>query len=269
MPRVLANGITFHVRQLGEHAPGDDTVVFIHGLAVDNMSSWWYTCANPVARHIPVLLYDLRGHGLSDRPLRGYSLDDMVDDLTGVLKATGTTGRLHLVGNSFGGVVAVAYALAHPERVASLMLIEAHVDLVGHEVTSEERLAKGLTLAGEFVSNEEALAWFERLGEARLGRMASNFGSLVLTTSLVEELSHADAFSPEQLSSIACPTFGIFGERSDIVERAKLLSQIIPDFTLKMVPEANHFVIIQQPAEIRSLVLDWLERHGALPATRS
>ena len=47
MAEVVANGVRFHVQHLSD---GDPTVVFLHGLVVDNSSSWYYTVANPVAR---------------------------------------------------------------------------------------------------------------------------------------------------------------------------------------------------------------------------
>ena len=100
--------------------------MFVHGLIMDNLSSFYYTLAPGVARSTDVVLYDLRGHGRSDRPSVGYRVEDGVADLLGILDALPVDGPVHVVGNSFGGTIALAAALRHPERIAGMVLIEAH-----------------------------------------------------------------------------------------------------------------------------------------------
>ena len=84
MADVTANGLLFHYQTLGKGRGDDRLVVFLHGLVMDNLSSWYFTVANPVAVHAEVLLYDLRGHGKSERPEAGYSVSDHVDDLEAI-----------------------------------------------------------------------------------------------------------------------------------------------------------------------------------------
>ncbi|MCA9678817.1 MAG: alpha/beta fold hydrolase, partial [Myxococcales bacterium] len=94
---------------------------------MDNLSSFYFTLANPVAAAgADVVLYDLRGHGLSGRPAAGYAVPDLVADLAALLDALDVARPVHLVGNSVGGTIVLAFAAAHPERVASLALIDAH-----------------------------------------------------------------------------------------------------------------------------------------------
>jgi pimeloyl-ACP methyl ester carboxylesterase len=140
MAEVTANGVRFHVQRLTPRRPAcaadgaenGAPVVFVHGLGMDNLSSFYYTLANPVANAgNEVILYDLRGHGLSERPSTGYSVSDSVTDLHSLLGAIGVTGPVHLVGNSYGGTVALGFGAAHPDRVASMMLIEAHFAIEG------------------------------------------------------------------------------------------------------------------------------------------
>ena len=57
-----------------EDAPAAPTVVFVHGLVMDNLSSFYYTLAAPLAQAgFGTVLFDLRGHGLSERPPSGYT----------------------------------------------------------------------------------------------------------------------------------------------------------------------------------------------------
>src|ERR1700722_18952016 len=148
MAEVVARGVRFHVQRVGEWpagGPGRPLVVFLHGLVMDNLSSWFFTVANPVAALADVLLYDLRGHGKSERAPRGYSLGDMVQDLAAVLDAAAPARPVHLVGNSFGGLLALAFARAYPDRVKSLALVDAHLGSAGFG----EQMASTLSLEGE------------------------------------------------------------------------------------------------------------------------
>src|SRR5204862_171211 len=85
----------------------------------------YYTIANPVGLVADTFLYDLRGHGRTDVPETGYTVADHVDDLAALLDTWGIDEPVHLVGTSFGGVVALAFTHRFPERVASLVLFEA------------------------------------------------------------------------------------------------------------------------------------------------
>ena len=129
MPHLLANGIRTHYKTTAAEVdrPQDaPTVVFIHGIGTDSLASFYLTLSAPLAAAgINVVAYDLRGHGRTDRPTRGYTLTDFVDDLDSVLEELGVGGLIHLVGNSFGGTVAFTYAARNPERVASIIAIEA------------------------------------------------------------------------------------------------------------------------------------------------
>src|SRR5215831_8500563 len=102
MGDVWARGIRLHVQRLGT-ASERVTAVFLHGLVMDNLSSWYFSVANPAAQVADVILYDLRGHGRSERPASGYGLADMVLDLDALLDALAVDRPVVLVGNSFGG----------------------------------------------------------------------------------------------------------------------------------------------------------------------
>src|SRR5690349_14761450 len=112
MADVVAGGVRHHVQRLGTTS-GSRTVVFLHGLVMDNLSSFYFTLANPAAATADVILYDLRGHGMSERPAAGYTVAQLVTDLAELLAALGVTRRVQLVGNSFGGTLALAFAAAY------------------------------------------------------------------------------------------------------------------------------------------------------------
>src|SRR5205814_1612069 len=93
-----------------------------------------YDWESPVWRHwieflagnFRTIRFDERGCGLSDWTTGSYSLDQWVSDLDAVITATGVKEPVTLLGVSQGGGTCIAYALAHPERVARLILYGAY-----------------------------------------------------------------------------------------------------------------------------------------------
>jgi pimeloyl-ACP methyl ester carboxylesterase len=97
-------------------------VILLHGLGADT-SSWAPTVA-PLAAKFHVIVPDQIGFGRSDKPLLNYRVATLVDFLDAFMKQVGVE-RASLVGNSLGGFTAAAYALAHPEKVERLVLVDA------------------------------------------------------------------------------------------------------------------------------------------------
>lgn len=134
----------------GEHAGDGDAVVLLHGLTATRR----YVVMG--SRYLPshgrrIVPFDARGHGESDpAPERGaYEYSDLVGDLEAVLDGLGLE-RAALAGASMGAHTAVAFALAHPERVSALALITPAFDgtLRDGEFDSWDALADGLEQGG-------------------------------------------------------------------------------------------------------------------------
>ena len=98
------------------------TVVLIHGLAA-SVYSWRYTMPALVQAGFHVVAFDNRGFGSSDKPAHGYSNADYVGLLLGLMDSLGVSDAV-LVGHSMGGSIAAEAALAHPERVTGLVLVD-------------------------------------------------------------------------------------------------------------------------------------------------
>lgn len=121
MPRATVNDVSIHYQQAG-HGPD---LVMIHGL-FGNLAFWYLSVLPALVRDFRVTLYDLRGHGYSDMPRSGYTSSHMAADLKELLDHLGVK-QAHLVGHSFGGAVALHFAVLHPIHVLSLTLADARV----------------------------------------------------------------------------------------------------------------------------------------------
>jgi pimeloyl-ACP methyl ester carboxylesterase len=266
MPEVMVRGVRFNVVRLSptEHAeyPPEHgvrrPVVFLHGLIMDNLSSFYYTLAPVVSRRSEVVLFDLRGHGRTERTRTGYGIADGVEDLFGILDALDIDGPVHLVGNSFGGTIALAAALAEPARVASLALIEAHPAFEGwgDEIVGElADLVAGFDEPGmrEYLASDAPRS---------LRTMAKTCRELVTESSMGTDLRASDPTTPERLSTISCPTLLLYGEHSDVLDRAFVLEESIPDSVLSVFDGCSHALLMENPKEVGRYVDEWLDERA-------
>ncbi|MFI0407824.1 alpha/beta fold hydrolase [Actinomadura sp. 3N508] len=260
MPEVTARGLRFHVQESGTGPP---VVVFVHGLAVDNLSTFYCSLAPPVAEAgARCVLYDLRGHGRTERPPTGYGVADAVADLFAVLDALGHD-RVHLVANSFGGVVALNAALAHPGRVAGLVLIDAHGPADGPHWTRNfhNSLARSALLF-EYERTADQLASVER----RLARLVAHADALLNGTTLVDDLAALEPVSPAALATLRCPVLAFYGQHSDVADAGPLLARHVPGCALHTLDGYAHSLLPAGTSEILEVLLPWLAHHAGTRA---
>lgn len=145
-------------------ATGAPTYLLVHGLA-SNARLWDGVVAELDARGCGSVVMDLRGHGRSDKPSRGFDFETMANDLRVVVEDAGL-GRVIVVGQSFGANLAIELAGRHPEMVTGVGCVDGGF----------------IDLSSTFPSWDEAA---ERLAPPHLE--GTSFDTL--RTSMVERLS--------------------------------------------------------------------------------
>lgn len=120
-PVTKTSAAGLHVLVTGR-LDGDIPTVLIHGVGSD--LTRWDGVAAALLTQGPVVRYDLRGHGTSQKPPGPYSLGDFVSDHVKLMSEL-RIGRANVVGFSLGGLIAQKIALDHPETVGKLVIISA------------------------------------------------------------------------------------------------------------------------------------------------
>src|SRR5215467_2684764 len=218
------------------------TLLFVHGYG--GSASHWIHQLRFFGQRMRVLAPDQRGHALSDDPLGlPYTMDGLVDDLEVVLDALQVQGSLHLIGHSFGGAVASAYAVRHPERLHSLVLIG-----VATHFTLPPGLDKVLLLPDPFFSYlSKRLGAVEAAPQRTLKRLADD----VLATWRMQQ-------------QISIPTLLILGNRDRVFRRERFedVLRYIPDAQLVDIPVSAHMVILERPDAVSRTISRFLEKQS-------
>jgi pimeloyl-ACP methyl ester carboxylesterase len=224
-------------------------VVLLHSALGD--SRLWHRQIAALAGRYEVVAPDLPGWGRSPLPTEPFSFVEVVDAL---LPAA-------LVGNSFGGAIALRTALAHPDRVSKLVLIDSGLPAWDwtEEMTSYFEAEGAAVEAGDLDAATEVNLQFWVKPEHHDEVRPQQRHALELQTAHEEP----DVLWPEMppLSSLTVPTLVVVGEddKADFRAIAQHLAEEIPDADLAVVAGAGHLVGLDQPEELNALLLEFLE----------
>jgi len=123
--QVEVFGLKIHYVEAG----AGPTVILLHGLGGD--ANNWAATIPALAKNFHIYVPDQVGFGQSDKPLLNYRVGTLVDFLDGFCKKLGI-GKASVVGNSLGGWTAMAFTLAHPDKVDRLVLVDSAGYSLGH-----------------------------------------------------------------------------------------------------------------------------------------
>lgn len=259
-----ADGAPLAFREAG---PADrPALVLLHSLGADG--HMWEACTAKLAADHRVVVPDSRGHGASG-PSLTKSIDQWVDDLDRVLEAATATDVL-LVGISMGGIQALAYAAAHPDRVRGLVVADSFAALAPDVAEAKIR---GLSDQARehpmsVVADEYVAATFQRPYPAGAHAVRRSIARLTPDSyvSAVEVCFSAQISG--RLADIEAPTLVLWGERD--VKTPRPLSEAIAAGVdrarFEVVPEAGHLSNIDNPDAFVTTVRGFSAECSAQPA---
>ena len=222
-----------------------------------------------LGKHMTVLAPDLVGFGFTERPESvSYDLDTWTRHAIGVLDALGVE-RAHVIGNSFGGAIALSLATRHPERVDRLVLMGAVG--VTHEITEGLDAVWGYQPSPEnMLAIMKYFAYDTSLFNGELAQLRYQAsirpGVQEAFASMFPEPRQAalDATSvpEEQICSIAAPTLIVHGRDDQVIPVATSLKllELIDNSQLHVFGRCGHWTQIEKSDEFAELVIDFLTR---------
>jgi pimeloyl-ACP methyl ester carboxylesterase len=215
-----------------------------------------------LARDHTVVIFDHRGHGGSDKPddRAAYSLGRLTEDVVQVADAVGLDS-FRLLGHSMGGMVSRKVALAHPDRVDALIMMDTSAGPIpGFDVSLIESAAD-LAFAQGKVALKELLDMAPVLDTPAYRRvLAERPGyqefvdkkwadiSVVMWGALVLALAHQTDDLPAMAARLRCPLLILVGEQdTSLVTASNMMKEAIPAAELVIIPDAGHSPQFENP----------------------
>lgn len=287
---VDSNGVSLHYVHVGR----GKLVMFVHGFP-----EFWYAWKNQLAefgQYYLAVAPDMRGYNLSSKPtdVEQYQVKILVEDLRQLAEHLGHK-KLILVGHDWGGAIAWAFALSHPDYLEKLIVINApHPAIFDRELRENPAQQKA----------SQYMLMFQRPTEAEKTLSANKYAFLikaVLSEGLkqgyfteddrkvyLEAWSQPGAltgglnyyrathlgppagkgepasgnFLPDLLDlTVKVPTLVIWGERDPYLLSGNLegLERFVPDLTVRRIPDGSHWVIHEKPTLVNAYIRDFIK----------
>ncbi len=268
------NGLDVHVKTAGQ---GEPTYVLLHGFGASLYS--WQAVMEQFGQLGSVIAFDRPAFGLTERPLEWegqnpYSPEAQVDLVIGLLDHYGVDQAI-LVGNSAGGTIAMQTALAHPERVSGLVLVDPAVYNGGGApqwtrplLATPQMRHLGPLIARQILERGPQLielAWHdpsqitpEMLDLYKKPLQVNNWDKALWELTVASRASGL----AEKLDRFTLPTLVITGDDDRIVPTADSLrlADELPDAQLAVIPNAGHVPHEERPEAFMQAVKEFLEK---------
>lgn len=268
MPKIELNGVEIYYSLDGE---GEETVVFLNGIMMNTLSWNEFVPLFTEQNNYKLLRVDFRDQGFSSKCPENYDVSIHVDDLKALFDALGLT-KVHLLGVSYGAMVAMLFALKCPEYLTTLLLpnavarvtkyLQAASDIWEYAASTNSgelffKLSMPFIYSDDFYNrNWEWLKerekifdqiftkeWFESL--IRLSRSSKDFDIM------------------DRIAEIKTPTLLIAGTRDTItpIYEMKKVQERIADSKMVIIEEAGHASFYEKMDEFCAVVLGFIALH--------
>ncbi len=264
MDFVNLNGITIHYKHL--HYPslrdgGGKTFVFINSLGTDFRI--WDEVVEILKDHGDILLFDKRGHGLSDVEISTHGLNDFADDVIALL-AHLQIKRCIVVGLSVGGMIAQILASRIPQQIEQLILCDTRHKIGNAEIWNsriEQLKEHGL----QFISEGVMQRWFSETFRETQAVKVTGYRNMLERTPVLGYIQTCEAIRDADLASIAkqikLPTLCVAGseDKSTTPEEVRNLADLIEGSTYEVIPGSGHIPCVDNPTMLSALILNFIK----------
>lgn len=261
MPFLETARLQFHYRTHGQ--PDGLPILLVHGSFAS--SRWWEPFFAVLPDEILAIAPDLRGCGQSEKTATGYTIEEQAEDLWAFVQAL-DWHNFDLVGHASGGALAIEFALNHPDRLNTLILVDsAPVEgvftpldtlMVLEQMKTDRdllRQALGLLMPTFAIHTPENRAFFAALVEDAAQMVPAAF------TAIAESLGRWNRFADAK--HLTLPTLIIGGEQDQIVGRDAMTRTLIAipgANNLEILPNVGHSPMIEAPIALAERIIDFM-----------
>ena len=245
---VLANGLRLTYAETG--SPNGVPVLLVPGYG----DSWrfWIPLFGRLPESVRLIALSPRGHGDSDKPETGYSLEDFSHDLGEFMDALNITQAI-VAGHSSGGYVTRRFAIDQPGRVRALMLIGSPLSLHGRRAP----FAETVEAFRDPIDPSDIRAFMESFtlfgGTARAFAETAAADALKIPARVWHQtLAGLIEAVPPPPESVHAPTLVIWGADDDFLStpEQEALTRAIPAARRTKYPQAGHLVLWDAPDRV-------------------
>lgn len=258
------NNLRLHYHEAG---PADgEVVVFFHGSGPGASGYSNFKQNYPVFAEAGyrVIVPDLPGYGLSDKPEDVQYINDFfIEAMHGLITGL-NLGKVTLLGNSLGGAIALGYALAHPKEVARLILMAPGGVEEREAYFVMEGIKQMMAVFAEGPMNETSMRKLLSLQLYDASQVTDDVvrertevnhsqPSVVLSTMLVPNYT-------ERLGEIKCPALGFWGMNDAFTPKtgAQKIATGIADAKVTLINHCGHWVMVEHRDYFNRACLDFL-----------
>jgi pimeloyl-ACP methyl ester carboxylesterase len=270
------NGVRLHFVSAG----AGKLLVFLHGFP--HFWYQWHPQLSEFSKDHHVVAPDMRGYNLSSKPpdVAQYQLEYLVEDIRALVEHLGHT-KFVLVGHDWGGVVAWAFALAHPRVLEKLVILNApHLVIFARElaenpaqqVASQHIRSYRSPGAAEMLraNNYERLVTIVLADGLRAGWLSEVDRQAYLKAwsqpgALASALNYYRAAPvlppPAHHAPIEVPTLLIWGLKDPYLLAGNLsgIGKLVPRVTVQLLPDAGHWVNREKPREVNTFIREFVQ----------
>ena len=265
MPFLRTPDVSLYFETHGEGFP----LVLTHGLA--GSTKLWSRQLRPLSEHFEVILWDLRGHGLSSRPIsERYGLDFFANDLKILLASLGVQ-QAHVGGLSVGGGVSVKFALDHPAATKTLIVCDASTALPTQH-TKEGLFAqaqrfglarRSMTSLAQYTLNTSP-NFCLRANEESVKQMVVAMYRQTYPDAYIKTLKalRKPSFSENDVRRLDVRTLVLAGEANGVRPQCERFHRLVEGSLYEVIGGAGHLSNLDAPQSFTTAMLNFLGVYG-------
>lgn len=243
-----------------------ETVIFIHGVGLDK--SMWGGQVAGLAKQYHIIGYDMLGHGDSPEPQSRDTIEAYAEQLERLIKGLKIDKPITVVGFSMGGLVARAFALKYPHRVARLVVLNSVFNRTEQQRRNVLLRCKDVEKFGPGANVDAAIErWFSQEYRGANPAQIDAFTQRIITNSkngylhTYKLFGESDNHGVSKLSGLDVPTLVATGELDigSTPEMAHGLALHLPKAKVIVLEQQRHMMPVESPQIVNSMLLRFFE----------